>query len=119
MALKQPIPVADGTGAAVAAKRLYGEYDIFGNNNYQNTGDLYTASQFGMSGITMVNCADRDNTGAFSVAAIFPANASNSAESVAPAPANFNLHWYAANGTEQANNNNLGTSAIRLQIWGL
>jgi hypothetical protein len=119
MALKQPIPVADGAGASVAAKRIYFEGDIFGNNNYQSTGDLYSATQFGMSGITFFDAQQRTASGNFSVAPIFPANSSNSSELVAPAAANFNLHWYSANGTEATNNNNLALEIVRVQIWGL
>jgi hypothetical protein len=119
MSLLQPKPVAGGSGAAVAAVRLYWEGDIFGNNNYQNTGDLYTASQFGMSGMTVFDPQGRTSSGNYELAFIFPANSSNSNESYAPAPANGNLHWYSANGTEVANNTNLAAEVIRVQIWGL
>lgn len=119
MSISQAKPVSDGTGPAVAAKRLYGEFDIFGNNNYQTTGDLYTASQFGMAGITFVSCSDRTLSGTYNLAGIFPANSSNSNEAYAPAPANFNLHWYSANGTEVANNTNLAAETCRIQIWGV
>lgn len=119
MSLLQPKAVADGAGPSVAAKRLYGEFNIYGNNNYQTTGDLYTASQFGMSGITFATFQERTNSGTYQVAAIPPANSSNSNEAYAPAPANFTLHFYAANGTEVANNSNLAAEIIRAQIWGL
>jgi hypothetical protein len=119
MAISQPKPIADGAGPAIAAKRLVWEGDLFGNNNYQTTGDLYTASQFGMSGFTMINLQDRDSTDTYTVTAIFPANSSNSSEAFAPAPANFNLHYFSANGTEVGNNSNLATSAVRAQLWGL
>ena len=119
MALLQPKVVADGSGAKISCKRVYWEGDIFGNNNYQTTGDLYTASQFGMAGISFVSPNDRSLSGTYVPAAIFPANSSNSAEANAPAPANFNLHWYAANGTEVANNSNLGAEVVRVQIWGV
>lgn len=119
MSVKQPIPVPDGSGAAIAAKRLYWEGDLFGNNNYQTTGDLYTASQFGMSGFTQIDPQARSNSANYSVAPIYPANASNSAEAYAPASNNANLHWYSANGTEVANNTNLAAEVMRVQIWGI
>jgi hypothetical protein len=102
-----------------SAVKIYWCGDIFGNNNYQNTGDLYTAAQFGMSGIEMVNVNDRTQSGTYVPSAIFPANASNTAELFAPAPANFNLHWYSANGTEVGNNTNLAAEVVRVQIFGI
>lgn len=119
MSLSQAKPVAGGAGPAIAKNRIYFEGDIFGNNNYQNTGDLYPASTFGMSGITFMHATGRSQSGNFGVSPIFPANASNSNEQFAPAYANFNLHWYSANGTEAANNSNLAAEVVRVQIWGL
>jgi hypothetical protein len=111
--------VQDGVGPNIASKRLYWEGDLFGNSNYQNTGDLYTASQFGMAGITVFDPEVRSQSGNYEAALLFPANASNANEAYAPAPANGNLHWYSANGTEVANNTNLAAEIIRVQIWGL
>ncbi len=119
MAISQPKAVADGAGPGIARKRLYWEGDLFGNNNYQSAGDLYTASQFGMSGITFFHTSGRSQSGNFSASPLFPANSSNVNEAYAPAPANFNLHWYSANGTEVGNNNNIATEVVRAQIWGL
>jgi len=119
MSFLQPKAVAGRSGAGVPRNVLYWEGDLFGNNNYQSTGDVYSAAAFGMSGFSMVNIGDRSNSGNFSAAAIFPANASSSNETYAPASNNFALHVYSANGTEVANNNNLASEIFRVQIWGL
>lgn len=112
-----------GSGPGVINNRLYWEGDLFGNNNYQggaaNSGDAYTASQFGMSGITFVNVMGRSASGNYCPAAIFSANSQSNNESYAPAPANFGLRWYSANGTEAANNANLATEVARAQIFGI
>jgi hypothetical protein len=118
MSVAQPKPCPGSMAPGGSCVKLYAAYDLFGNNNYQ-AGDLYTASQFGMSGVEMVNVADRSLSGNYVPAAIFPANSSNSNETVAPCPANFTLHWYSANGTEAANNTNLGAEVIRVQIFGV
>ena len=123
MSLLQPKATPGGGGPAQAAIRLYWAGDLFGNNNYQgganNTGDLYSASQFGMAGVEFVNVNDRTLSSTYVPAAIFPANSSNSNEGVAPTPQNFYLRWFAANGTEVANNTNLAAEIVKVQIWGV
>ncbi len=118
MSLKQPKPTP-GLGPGAAAVKHYGVYDIFGNNNYQTTGDLYTASQFGIGGVEFVDVADRTHSGTYSAAALPPANSSNSSELVAPCANNFTLHYYSANGTEVANNTDLSAEILRIKIMGV
>ncbi len=116
MSLKQAIPCPNYSAAYAGKYKWVG--DIFGNNNYQNAGDLYTAIQFGMSGIEFVKTMGRSATG-YTQAAVFPANASSATEGQAPTPANFTLHWYSANGTEVANNSNISAEYTRIEIYGV
>ncbi len=93
--------------------------DIFGNNNYQTTGDVYTASQFGLSGIESVHF-QRTQSQNYSVAAVPPANSSNANEQYAPTSNNFTALWFtAANGNAVANNSNLAVEVARCQIRGI
>jgi hypothetical protein len=118
MSLLQP-KAAPGIGPSASAIRSYGVYDIFGNNNYQNTGDSYTAQQFGLGGIEIMDPQGRTNSGTYAVAVLPPANISNNAEQFAPCYNNVTLHWYSANGTEVGNNTNLAAEVIRVQVWGV
>jgi len=123
MSYSQPKPTPGGGGPGQQCVKLYWAGDLFGNNAYvggaNNTGDLYNASQFGMSGIEFVNVNDRTYSTTYVPAAIFPANSANSNEAVGPCPANFYMRWFSANGTEVANNTNLAAEIIRVQIYGV
>jgi hypothetical protein len=94
--------------------------DVFGNNNYQggnnNSGDVYTASQFGLSAIMKVE-GGRSSTGNYTASAFYPANSQNVNETQAPTSNNFQLHWYNSSG-EVANNSNLANEPCRIAVWG-
>jgi hypothetical protein len=107
-----------GGGPSAAATKIFVTGDIFGNNNYQQTGDSYTASQFGLAGVERFS-AGKTNSGNYSVNFLPPANSSSANETVAPTPQNFTAHWYGANGTEVANNTNLAAEVVRIEIWGI
>lgn len=127
MSLSQPKPCPGYMAPGGAATRLWWVGDLFGNNNYQTTGDTYGGNNnafaptgpFGLAGIEFVAVMGRSASGTYVISPVFPANSSNSNESQAPSPPSVTFHWYSANGTEVANNTNLAAEIFRVAIFGV
>ena len=119
----QSVPY-DGYPAAGARSIRYDwAGDHFGpgptQGNYQQGGYNLNATALGLNRIEEIRFAFRSQTQNYYAVAMYPANASNIAEGRAiPAPS-VTVLWYAANGTEVANNTNLNGEVIRMFAQGL
>lgn len=95
---------------------------IRGNNNYQQGGYNLNATALGMpGGIEDAWPAYRTQSGNYFLAVFYPL-AMNNANDVLPRaiPAPYvTLKWYAANGTEVANNTNLAAEVSLLAASGI
>ena len=108
----------DGYPAPDGAK-LKSAGDFFGSNNYQAGGYSVTAAAFGMYGrVEYLSFAPLTQSANYYARWQPTANSSNATEQRATAYNSVTVKWYAANGTEVANNSNLSLEVIPYQVWG-
>jgi hypothetical protein len=98
--------------------RMYSAGDIVAPSNYQQGGYNLTYQAFGMpSRIEAVNYSPRTQSGNYYALPFYPAVSGN-AETRAVGFGYVTTKWYAANGTEVANNTNLSAEIGQFQVWG-
>lgn len=98
-----------------------------GNANYQAGGYTISANQFGWGRFDYVSASqsfNHNNTGNYYANIYYPvaqAPAVTSGNIVGDIPSgsnNVTIKWFAANGTEAANNSNLATEFVRIKYIG-
>jgi hypothetical protein len=116
--LKIPMPGYLNPGSL---KRLWWIGDCTGNANYQQNGDTFYATDFGMAGFETAS----PEFGGFTASnnyyvKVKAPTTMNSNEVVAPAYNNITLVWYyAANNVQVANNTNLSIEIFRFSARGV
>jgi len=92
--------------------------DLFGTANYQAGGYNVNATSFGFTKFEHLTLSQSQSNNYY-VRAHFPANTSTANETRAVGNNNFVLVWYAANGTEAANNANLSAEIVQFYARGM
>lgn len=92
--------------------------DYIGPANYQANGYNMNATAFGMARFEAVQFDFLTQSQNYYARAIRPAASSNNQTRAIP-PSYVTVKWYAANGTEVANNSNLSAEIIYLGIIGI
>ena len=116
MAANSVVPY-DGYPQAAGAK-LESSGDFFGTANYQAGGYNITPGPFGFTRFEHITFSQSQSNNYYARAR-FPANSSVNTELRSTGAATATVLWYAANGTEAANNANLATEALQFYARGI
>ena len=122
MSTLKKIPLPGYMTAGASASRLEWKGDMFGNNSYQQGGDVLSASDFGLVGIESFSpsLGSYSFSGTYFVKVTPPSGSSNINEVMAPTYNNATVLWYySANNVQVANNANLSLEGIRLSVVGV
>ena len=122
MSTLKKIPLPGYLAAGPMSIRREWKGDLFGNNSYQQGGDVLSAADFGLAGIETFSPAfsSYSFSGTYFVKVTPPSGSSNINEVMAPTYNNATVLWYySANNVQVANNANLSLEGIRLSVVGV
>lgn len=115
---RQSIPYDGYPAGGARAVKLEWAGDHFGSNNYQAGGYNLNATDLGMSRIEVAGFSAIAQSNNYYARAQYPA-ISGAAEQRAPTFPYVKVVWFAANGTEVANNSNLSAEVAQLSAVGI
>ena len=92
--------------------------DVVGTANYQAGGYNLNASALGMSRLEIAGCSAIAQSNNYYARVQYPATSANN-EARATGFSYVKLQWFAANGTEVANNTNLSAEIVQLSAVGI
>ena len=112
------IPYDGYTAPAALAGKVQAAGDFIGTGNYQVGGYNLNASAIGLSRIEWVNFSALAQSGNYYARANYPATSGNNEQRASGFPYVV-IKWYAANGTEVANNTNLSAEVSQIFAFGM